>query len=352
MRDDPRPTATTEALGPGTHEGRRRLAVFLTEVARYDVASIEAEIERGMEALELSLEGRRTALLKPNIVMAANPRTAIVTNPVVVEAVVNVLRRRGFKEIAIADGPGVGLDVDNVFRVSGYRALADRLGVGRIARRKPVPQRNRHVAAQPTVPRPPQGRPARVRVPLVLAHPHEVDEGGAVGGGNDRFGGPVVVGICGIRIPLGFPGFARSVVALGGHLGEALVPGAHLLADVPAYPYSDHPPPRRREDAKTEPFHVVSSVQDEAAAHRVPVFVSERPQVFGVRGAGARRGLDLDTKEIGALFDHEIHLLACGRPPVEQSWAVQDAPVAPREQVGQDEVLQMGTGWFRRAGKA
>lgn len=105
------------------------MAVFLTEVARYNVAAIEAEIERGIEALELSLEGRRTALLKPNIVMAAAPRTAIVTNPVVVEAVVNVLRRRGFTEIAIADGPGVGLDVDNVFRVSGYRALADRLGV-------------------------------------------------------------------------------------------------------------------------------------------------------------------------------------------------------------------------------
>ncbi len=105
------------------------MAVFLSEVARYDVPRLEAEIERGLDALGLDMSGRSTALLKPNIVMAARPKTAIVTNPAVVEATVNVLRRRGFTEIAIADGPGVGLDVDDVFRVSGYRELSDRLGV-------------------------------------------------------------------------------------------------------------------------------------------------------------------------------------------------------------------------------
>ncbi|MFH1502976.1 MAG: DUF362 domain-containing protein [Candidatus Eisenbacteria bacterium] len=105
------------------------MSVFLSEVRKYDVAAIEAAIERGLEALGLDLEGKRTALLKPNIVMGADPKTAIVTNPVVVEALVSVLRKRGLEEISIADGPGVGLNVDEVFEVTGYRALAERLGV-------------------------------------------------------------------------------------------------------------------------------------------------------------------------------------------------------------------------------
>ncbi|MBM3306962.1 MAG: DUF362 domain-containing protein [Candidatus Eisenbacteria bacterium] len=77
----------------------------------------------------MSLAGRRTALLKPNIVVGAAPRTGIVTHPAVVEAVVRLLRGAGVSDITIADGPGVGLDAGAVFERSGYRALADRLGV-------------------------------------------------------------------------------------------------------------------------------------------------------------------------------------------------------------------------------
>jgi uncharacterized protein (DUF362 family) len=105
------------------------MAVFLTEVRRYDLNEIENAIGRGLDALGIELEGKRTALLKPNLVMAASPKTAIVTHPAVVEALVKVLRARGFDDISIADGPGVGLDVDDVFEVTGYRALAERLGV-------------------------------------------------------------------------------------------------------------------------------------------------------------------------------------------------------------------------------
>jgi uncharacterized protein (DUF362 family) len=48
---------------------------------------------------------------------------------VVVEALVNVLRERGLTDVSMGDGPGVGLDVDEVFRVTGYGKLAARLGV-------------------------------------------------------------------------------------------------------------------------------------------------------------------------------------------------------------------------------
>jgi len=77
----------------------------------------------------VSLSGRRSAVLKPNIVIGASPRSGIVTHPAVVEAVVRLLRGAGVTEISIADGPGVGLDPVAVFDRSGYSALAERLGV-------------------------------------------------------------------------------------------------------------------------------------------------------------------------------------------------------------------------------
>ncbi len=105
------------------------MAVFLDRVAAYRLPAIERSIETAIGALGLDLSGKKSAVLKPNIVTAARPRTGIVTHPVIVEAIVNVLRRRGFTELTIADGPGVGLDVERVFRTSGYAALAERLGV-------------------------------------------------------------------------------------------------------------------------------------------------------------------------------------------------------------------------------
>jgi uncharacterized protein (DUF362 family) len=105
------------------------VAVHLSEVAGYSVPAIERAIRDALAALGIDLSGRRTAVVKPNIVTAARPKSGVVTHPAVVEAVVNVLRESGVTEISIADGPGVGLDAERVFRVSGYSALAERLGV-------------------------------------------------------------------------------------------------------------------------------------------------------------------------------------------------------------------------------
>jgi uncharacterized protein (DUF362 family) len=105
------------------------LAVFLDQIHRYDVGEIEAALRKGIDALGVDLDGKRTAVIKPNLVIAASPATAIVTHPAVVTAVVRVLRAAGVERITIADGPGVGLDVDEVFRKTGYAALAKELGV-------------------------------------------------------------------------------------------------------------------------------------------------------------------------------------------------------------------------------
>ncbi len=105
------------------------MAVYLDEIKSYRVADIEASLERALEALSIDLASVRSAVVKPNLVIAASPKTGVVTHPDVVEAIVSVLRKRGCERIVVADGPGVGLDVEEVFRKSGYAALASRLGL-------------------------------------------------------------------------------------------------------------------------------------------------------------------------------------------------------------------------------
>jgi uncharacterized protein (DUF362 family) len=105
------------------------LSVYLEEVGRHRLADVRGAISRGLDGLGLDVSGRRTAFIKPNLVIAAKPRTAIITHPVVVEAIVEELRDRGVSSISVGDGPGVGLDVDRVFKVTGYDRLCERLGV-------------------------------------------------------------------------------------------------------------------------------------------------------------------------------------------------------------------------------
>lgn len=93
------------------------MAVFLDEIGHYRLGDLQDAIDRALEELGVDLSGKRTAFIKPNLVIAAKPGTAVVTHPMVVEALVNVLRERGFTSISIGDGPGVGLDVEKVFQI-------------------------------------------------------------------------------------------------------------------------------------------------------------------------------------------------------------------------------------------
>ena len=65
------------------------MAVFLDEIARYRLEDLEDAIRRSIDALGIDLSGRKSAFIKPNLVIAAKPKTAVITHPVVVEALVN-----------------------------------------------------------------------------------------------------------------------------------------------------------------------------------------------------------------------------------------------------------------------
>ncbi|MGC8863965.1 MAG: DUF362 domain-containing protein [Armatimonadota bacterium] len=85
-------------------------------------------------ALELAglmdaFEGRRTVLLKPNLLSARQPEEAVTTHPAVVEALGEIARRAGCR-ILLGDSPPFA--GENPAR---YAALLDRTGMSEVARR-------------------------------------------------------------------------------------------------------------------------------------------------------------------------------------------------------------------------
>jgi len=102
------------------------MAVYLAAVPEYDLAKIREAVERGIKETGTDISGARTAVIKPNLVQARTPETGGVTHPVVVEAVVDALRERGVKEIAIAEASALGVDTREAFRAAGYTQLAKR----------------------------------------------------------------------------------------------------------------------------------------------------------------------------------------------------------------------------------
>jgi len=105
------------------------MSVHFQAVDKYDPRTIESALEESLNRLDRSLRGARSAFLKPNIVRPGDPSTAMVTHPAVVEGLIRVLRRHGVGEIAVGEASSVGVDIEESFRQSGYRALCRRLGV-------------------------------------------------------------------------------------------------------------------------------------------------------------------------------------------------------------------------------
>lgn len=104
------------------------MAVFIDRVTEYDLQTVRESIRRGMQETGLNFTGKKSAVIKINVVQTRAPETGIVTHPVVTEAVIDLLQEQGITDITIAEGPALGVDVREAFEVSGYKALAKRKG--------------------------------------------------------------------------------------------------------------------------------------------------------------------------------------------------------------------------------
>jgi uncharacterized protein (DUF362 family) len=105
------------------------MTVKIIKSQKYDVKLLEQQISEAFNDLGLDFKNKKSAILKPNIVIPAKPGSAIITHPAVVEAVINVLENNGIKDIVIAEGPGVGQDETKAFELSGYNKLAAKKNV-------------------------------------------------------------------------------------------------------------------------------------------------------------------------------------------------------------------------------
>lgn len=101
--------------------------VSLFRAESYDEALIEDLITRGLRDHGFPVEGKKV-LLKPNLV-EWSPDRPINTNPAVVAAAVEAVRRLGAKEVVVAEGPGHRRDTEYLLKASGLGEVLNHLKV-------------------------------------------------------------------------------------------------------------------------------------------------------------------------------------------------------------------------------
>lgn len=100
----------------------------LYQIPCYDEALIYNAVCKFMEELhiEKELKPESKIVIKPNLVMASNPKAPITTHPFVIKAVVRWLRERNFKNITLAEssgGPYTSPIMKNIYRVCEMNTL-------------------------------------------------------------------------------------------------------------------------------------------------------------------------------------------------------------------------------------
>ena len=105
------------------------MTVFFDEIKKYHVPLIQTSITRAFNELNINLDGKKSAFIKVNIVRPKKPNSGVITHPIIVEALINVLRNLGLNQITIGEGPAAGVNVDTAFKTSGYLHLAQKMKV-------------------------------------------------------------------------------------------------------------------------------------------------------------------------------------------------------------------------------
>ncbi|MCD6309897.1 MAG: DUF362 domain-containing protein [Candidatus Eremiobacteraeota bacterium] len=105
------------------------MMVFVKKVERYELNEIKHAIKSGLEKINFSLEGKKSAVLKPNLVLGLPPSSGVITHPLITRGTIEILKEHCIKDITILEGPGLGQDPDQVFSKTGYSKMAEEMGV-------------------------------------------------------------------------------------------------------------------------------------------------------------------------------------------------------------------------------
>jgi len=103
-----------------------RSAVAVLGAASYD-GDLEGTVLDGLRLVEANVRGK-SVLLKPNLV-EYRPGSSINTDPRMVVATANAIRRLGAASVVVAEGPGHRRDVEAIAFASGLRESLDDAGL-------------------------------------------------------------------------------------------------------------------------------------------------------------------------------------------------------------------------------
>lgn len=67
--------------------------------------------------------------IKPNVLMQSLPENGATTHPEIVEAIIDYLQERGYKNLLILEGAWIGDNTDRAFKLLGYDKISERTGV-------------------------------------------------------------------------------------------------------------------------------------------------------------------------------------------------------------------------------
>jgi len=103
------------------------MKVSIEKVESYDLKKIEKKLEKICDSLGFwqSISNAKTVLIKPNLLGPFKPEKAVTTHPIVLEALIGLLKKRG-KEIWIGDSPGGSTSVQHVYNETGIAEIANK----------------------------------------------------------------------------------------------------------------------------------------------------------------------------------------------------------------------------------
>lgn len=98
--------------------------VSIEKCADYNLENVYNSILKAVElAGDFPDVENKTVLLKPNMLLPANPEKAITTHPVLVDAVLSFIKSQNPKRIIVGDSPGVS-HMDSAGKKSGIKEIA------------------------------------------------------------------------------------------------------------------------------------------------------------------------------------------------------------------------------------
>ena len=81
--------------------------VAIQKCPTYEYEEVYSSLLKVIENSDFPVVENKKVLLKPNILSDSKPELGITTNPVVVEAMVNICKQKGAKEVLVGDSPGL-----------------------------------------------------------------------------------------------------------------------------------------------------------------------------------------------------------------------------------------------------